>query len=145
MLQIKSYFKRRKMVQSSSSILFHTDILRAFKSQTCFEQKSTRDPRLLYCTRIKSKRNSLRLDMHQEAKNCDLSLGNVANGQPFVSRLAALKRAKIGHSRGSSYIRRLHYVPAQKILSSLRMVQAIHSKNYCHLPGAIHSITIANF
>ena len=72
-------------MQSSLSILFHVDILRgyqfgiqAFKSQMCFEQ--TIDPKVLCSIRIKSKINSSRQDMHREAKNCDLSLENVANG-----------------------------------------------------------------
>ena len=55
----------------------------------CFEQKSTTDPKVLCRTGIKSKRNSSRLDMHRETKNCDLLLENVVNGQPFVSRSAA--------------------------------------------------------
>ena len=50
----------------------------------CFEQKSTRDPKVLCSTRINSKRNSSRLDMHRKVKNCNLSLENVANSEPFV-------------------------------------------------------------
>ena len=65
----------------------HIDILRgyqfsiqAFKSQMCFEQKSARVPKVLCSSRIKSKRNSLRLNILLEAKNFDLSLENIANG-----------------------------------------------------------------
>ena len=76
----------------------------------CIEQKSNWDPIVLCSTRTKSKRNSSRLDMHREAKNC-----NWAVQQP-------------GCSNGSSYIRRPHHVPVQKILSSLRMARAIRSK-----------------
>ena len=49
-LQIKSYFKRS---HHALSILFHIDILRgyqfgnqAFKSKACFEQGSSRDPKV---------------------------------------------------------------------------------------------------
>ena len=55
----------------------------------CFTQKSSSDGKVLCNTRLKSKRNSSRLDIHREAKHCDLSLENAANGQPFVSRSAA--------------------------------------------------------
>ena len=87
MLQIKSYFTRRKMLNLViiDQIASHIDILRgyqfciqAFKSQMCFELKSTKDPEVLCSTRTKSKRNSSRLDIHREAKNWDLSLENVA-------------------------------------------------------------------
>ena len=87
MLQIKSYFTRRKMLNLViiDQIASHIDILRgyqfyiqAFKSQMCFELKSTKDPEVLCSTRTKSKRNSSRLDIHREAKNWNLSLENVA-------------------------------------------------------------------
>ena len=91
MLQIKSYFNEERWCNHQAlRILFHIDILnilrgyqlsnQAFKSQMCFEQKSTRDPKVFCSARIKSKRNRSRLDMHREATNCDLSLENVANG-----------------------------------------------------------------
>ena len=57
----------------------------------CFTQKSSSDGKVLCNTRLKSKRNSSRLDIYREAKHCDLSLENAANGQPFVSRSAAAR------------------------------------------------------
>ena len=70
--------------------------------------------------------------MHREAKNC-----NWAVQQP-------------GCSNGSSFIRRPHHVPVQKILSSLRMARAIRSKNTIVIfskgsPELSVPITIAKF
>ena len=91
---------------------------------------STRDPKVLCSTRIKSKRNSSRLHMHREAKNCDLSLENVAEGYCISKAVQQLfKRDEIGLSKGSRYFRLPQHVPVQKILSSLRMARAIRSKN----------------
>ena len=106
MFQIKSYFKRRNMsVKSSSSMLFHIDILKwyqfsiqALKSQICFKQKSTRDPKVLCCNRIISKRNSSRVDMHREANNCMWPLTRkhcrrLAARKPFSSRWNEMRKA----------------------------------------------------
>ena len=62
---------------------------------------STRDPKVLCSTRIKSKRNSSRLHMHREAKNCDLSLENVADGycisnsKQFSSYSNGIRQARV--------------------------------------------------
>ena len=120
MLQIKSYFKRIEERWCShhqvncSMLLYLEDIM-----QFSGIQKNTKDPKVICSTRIIRKRNSSRLDMHREAKNCDLSLENVAVQQKF-------KRNEIGCSNSSSYIRRLYDVP----LSSENIVIPSNGSSY---------------
>ena len=101
------------MVQSSSSILFHIQgyqfSIQAFKSQMCFEQKSSRDPKVLCSSRIKS----------EKQKNCDLSLENVANGLPFVSRSAPSTQTRWEKAVGTA--------PATSDISTMYQF-----RKYCH-------------
>ena len=119
--------------------------IQGLKKQMCFEQKSTRDPKVMCSTRIISKSNCSRLDMHREGKNCDLSVENVAVQRQF-------KRNEIGYSNSSSYIRHLYDVP----LSSGNIVIPSNGSNYLfkkamaippfeRFAGAIREKTIAKF
>ena len=83
-----------------------------------------------------------------EAKNCDFSPENVANGLPFASRSAATQ------TRRDRLFERLqqHQMSTSMMYQFrkyCRMVRAIRSKNHWHpferLARAIRSIIIANF
>ena len=88
----------------------------AFNGQVCFEQRSIADPKVLCSTKLKSKRNSSRLVMHREAKYCGLSVENVANGQPLVSRSAATQ------TRWDRLFKRLQLHPTSTSCSNSEIV-----------------------
>ena len=99
-------------------ISFHIDILRrpyqfsiqAFKSQMCFEQKSTRDPKVFCSTRTKSKRNSSRLDMHRGPKTVTSHSKTLLTDHSRSRAVQQpLKGDEIGYSNGSIYIRRQQF------------------------------------
>ena len=147
------------MVWSSSSISLHIDILRwyqfsiqVFKSQMCFKQKTTRDPKVLCSTRIKSKRNSSTLvDMHRsrEAKYFDLHskmLLTVGGRKPFSSHSNEMRQAfRLAPATSEVYI--MHQF--RKYCHSFQWLELSVKKIYCHpfeeLVGAIRSKTITNF
>ena len=76
--------------------MFHIDVLRgyqfsiqALKSQTCFEQKSTRDPKVLCSTRIKNTREIVQDQTCNERRKIATShpktLLTASRSKPFSS------------------------------------------------------------
>ena len=121
----------------------------------CFEQMSTRDPKVLCSTRIKSSRNSSRLDMHREVKNCDLSPAHsktlVTVTEPLVSGSAATQtRWDRLFERLQLHQTSISCTSSQNVVIPSNGSSYPFKKNYCHpferLAGAICSkAAIANF
>ena len=103
----------------------------------CFEQNSTRHPKVLFSSRIKSKRNSSRLDRHREATNCDLSLQNVAIKRltvrkPFSSHSSEMRqpvrRAPATSDGYITYQFRKYYHPFEWLELAVQKTIVIRSK-----------------
>ena len=150
MLQIKSHLNEERCRCNHHRAYWSTICSMMTTPASVFV--NARDPKILCSTRIKSKRNSSRLHMHREAKNCDLSLENVADENvAFESSSAVIQTGWDKPVEGlQPDVRLPQHVPVQKILSSLRMARTIRSKNTIVIfskgsPELSVPITIANF